>query len=93
MSRADKSKLRPVMSHYDANYGGFQTDLYAQIRREAFGEDIGQNSWLTTQEQDMFLGWLGLCPGKTLLDVACCLWLGRPNTANGRKHWLRRCWN
>jgi 2-polyprenyl-3-methyl-5-hydroxy-6-metoxy-1,4-benzoquinol methylase len=71
MSRADKSELRPVMSHYDANYGGFQTDLYAQIRREAFGEDIGQNSWLTTQEQDMFLGWLGLCPGKTLLDVAC----------------------
>jgi hypothetical protein len=43
MSRADKSELRPVMSHYDANYGGFQTDL-AQIHREAFGEDIGQNS-------------------------------------------------
>src|SRR5579862_7130681 len=57
--------------HYNANYGNFQTDLYAQIRREAFGDDIGQNSWLTADEQDRFLPWLELSPGKTLLDVAC----------------------
>jgi hypothetical protein len=36
----------------------FQTELYAQIRREAFGEDIGQNSWLTADELDRFLEWL-----------------------------------
>ena len=71
MSRADKSKLRPVRSHYDANYEGFQTELYAQIRQDAFGEDIGQNSWLTAEEQDLFLSWLDLSTGKTLLDVAC----------------------
>ncbi len=57
--------------HYNANYGNFQTELYAQIRREAFGEDIGQNSWLTSDEQDRFLKWLDLSPGKALLDVAC----------------------
>jgi SAM-dependent methyltransferase len=57
--------------HYSANYGNFDTDLSAQIRREAFGEDIGQNSWLTSDEQDSFLEWLDLCSGKTLLDVAC----------------------
>lgn len=56
---------------YDVNYGNFQDDVYAQIRREAYGEDIGQNSWLTADEQDEFLGWLGLSAGKTLLDVAC----------------------
>jgi cyclopropane fatty-acyl-phospholipid synthase-like methyltransferase len=58
-------------SHYNANYGNFQSELYAQIRREAFGEDIGQNSWLTAKEQDGFLEWLDLTPGKTLLDVGC----------------------
>jgi 2-polyprenyl-3-methyl-5-hydroxy-6-metoxy-1,4-benzoquinol methylase len=58
-------------TYYDANYGNFQTELYTEIRREAFGEDIGQNSWVTAQEQDMFLGWFDLCMGKTLLDVAC----------------------
>jgi cyclopropane fatty-acyl-phospholipid synthase-like methyltransferase len=61
----------PPAGHYDANYGNFQTELYAQIRHEAFGEDIGQNSWLTADEQDGFLEWLDLSPGKTLLDVAC----------------------
>jgi ubiquinone/menaquinone biosynthesis C-methylase UbiE len=58
-------------SHYDSNYGNFQTELYEQIRREAFGEDIGQNSWLTGEEQDRFLVWLDLSAGKTLLDVGC----------------------
>jgi len=57
--------------HYDVNYGNFRTELYEQIRREAYGEDIGQNSWLTTDEQDRFIAWLDLTPGKTLLDVAC----------------------
>jgi cyclopropane fatty-acyl-phospholipid synthase-like methyltransferase len=57
--------------HYDTNYGNFQTELYAQIRHEAFGEDIGQNSWLTSDEQDRFLEWLDLSPGKTMLDIAC----------------------
>ena len=47
--------------------GNFQTELYEQIRREAFGEDIGQNSWLTANEQDRFLSWLDLSPGKALL--------------------------
>src|SRR5215467_5030454 len=56
---------------YDANYGNFQSKLYEQIRIEAFGEDIGQNSWLTADEYDKFLSWLGLSSRKKLLDVAC----------------------
>jgi hypothetical protein len=59
----DKSEPRPSVRQYDANYGNFQTELYAQIRREAFGEDIGQNSWLTADELDKFLGFLDLSPG------------------------------
>jgi len=66
----NKSNSPPLHGHYNANYGNFQTELYAQIRHEAFGEDIGQNSWLTADEQDRLLEWLDLSPGKTLLDVA-----------------------
>jgi len=67
------SKPNSPASHgiYNANYGNFQSLLYEQIRQEAFGEDIGQNSWLTADELDRFLPWLDLSPGKTLLDVAC----------------------
>jgi len=61
----------PPAGHYNANYGSFQTELYRQIRDEAFGKDIGQNSWLTADEQDRFLEWLELSPGNALLDVGC----------------------
>jgi 2-polyprenyl-3-methyl-5-hydroxy-6-metoxy-1,4-benzoquinol methylase len=60
-------------THYDANYANFQSELYSEIRREAYGEDIGQNSWLTAEEQDILLGWLNLSAGKKVLDVACGL--------------------
>src|SRR6516164_9300544 len=56
---------------YDGNYRNFKTSLYEEIRREAFGEDIGQNSWVTADEQDKFISWLGLAVSKSLLDVAC----------------------
>jgi SAM-dependent methyltransferase len=66
-----KSDSTSTAAHYNANYRHFQTELYANIRNKAFGEDIGQNSWLTADEQDRFLEWLDLAPGKVLLDVAC----------------------
>lgn len=59
------------LGHYDAAYGQFASDLHAGIRAEAFGEDIGQNGWITAPEQDRFIAWLGLGPGARLLDVAC----------------------
>lgn len=71
MDPTPKSKGDAVSTYYDANYGNFETELYSEIRREAFGDDIGQNSWLTSKEQDLFMGWLDLSAGKTLLDVAC----------------------
>lgn len=60
-----------TVRHYDAQYGQFATKLYADIRAETFGEDIGQNGWITAEEQDLFVEWLALGPGTRLLDVAC----------------------
>jgi ubiquinone/menaquinone biosynthesis C-methylase UbiE len=71
MSEPHPSSVQGASRHYDANYGHFQTQLYEEIRREAFGEDIGQSSWITADEQDRFLSHLNLSRGKRLLDVAC----------------------
>jgi 2-polyprenyl-3-methyl-5-hydroxy-6-metoxy-1,4-benzoquinol methylase len=71
MEQPSETKALVGKGQYDANYGNFQVELYEQIRREAFGEDIGQNSWLTADEQDKFLNWLALSAGKTLLDAGC----------------------
>jgi len=59
------------VAYYDAQYSQFATQLYADIRAAAFGEDIGQNGWLTADEHDMFIEWLALDSSARLLDVAC----------------------
>ena len=71
MGNTSKTEWQGGGSHYDSNYGNFRTDLYGRVRRDAFGEDLGQNSWLTVGEQDRFLPLLDLSRGKKLLDVAC----------------------
>jgi ubiquinone/menaquinone biosynthesis C-methylase UbiE len=71
VGHTSNSEPRLNGGHYDTNYGNFQKELYSHIRRDAFGEDIGQNSWLTAQEQDSFLSLLKLGSGDRLLDVAC----------------------
>lgn len=61
----------PEVDYYDAQYGHFASKLYAEIRAVTFGEDIGQNGWLTADEQDLFLSWLDLGSDSRLLDIAC----------------------
>ena len=56
---------------YGPAFRHFDTDLYAEVRAEAFGADIGQSGWLTAAEHDQFLSWLDLNPGSRVLDVAC----------------------
>lgn len=46
--------VRDGTRFYDMTYGRFADTLYAEIKREAFGEDIGQSSWLTADEQRTF---------------------------------------
>jgi SAM-dependent methyltransferase len=71
MTDVPKHVMRSDFGHYDANYKNFESELYAEIRREAFGEDIGQSSWISADEQDRTLPLLNLATGKCLLDVAC----------------------
>jgi SAM-dependent methyltransferase len=65
------SEDEAVVDLYGASYGGFATDLYADVRREAWGEDVGQNSWLTREELDRFGASLRLGRGSRLLELAC----------------------
>jgi SAM-dependent methyltransferase len=58
-------------SVYGDKYRDFEDSIFKEIRREAFGEDIGQNSWLTTDECIHFIKLLKLRRTHRLLDVAC----------------------
>jgi len=55
---------------YNSTYGNFRDQVLAAVRQETYGEDIGQNSWITTDEYDTFYNWLDLSPGDHLLEIA-----------------------
>lgn len=60
----------PVDS-YNATYSRFGDEVLARIRREAFGEDIGQNSWLTADEYRTFFSWMRLGKDSHVVEVGC----------------------
>lgn len=72
--RSSPTQGRPhvrQVDRYTATYGSFATRLSAEIRREVYGEDIGQNSWTTAEEQAGFAERSGLTRDSHVLDVGC----------------------
>jgi SAM-dependent methyltransferase len=55
---------------YDSTYGNFTEDVLTEVRRATYGEDIGQNSWITAEEYDSFYNSLNLVGRPHVLDVA-----------------------
>ena len=51
-------------------YANFNEQVLAAVREETFGQDIGQNSWLTVEEFEQFIGWLNIDAGSHLLEIA-----------------------
>ena len=35
---------------YDGAYANYQLEVYREVRIETYGEDLGQTSWVTTEE-------------------------------------------
>ncbi len=56
---------------YGTAYGNFATQVLEQVRRETYGEDFGQSSWVTGQEYRRFFQLLGLTTADHVLDVGC----------------------
>ncbi len=66
----DDSTASGTVDFYDSTYAGFQERVRARIRRDTYGEDIGQNSWLTADELREFIAWLELTPSASVLEIA-----------------------
>jgi SAM-dependent methyltransferase len=56
---------------YDSVYEEFDSPLMRQIRREAYGEDIGQHSWVGADEVRADIRRLALTSASTLIDLGC----------------------
>jgi SAM-dependent methyltransferase len=56
---------------YDNLYEEFDSPLKRQLRREAYGEDFGQHSWVTADELQGDISRLMLSRASHLLDLGC----------------------
>lgn len=56
---------------YNSLYEQFDSPLMRQVRLEAYGEDIGQHSWVTADELRADIVRLGLSALSHLLDLGC----------------------
>ena len=56
---------------YEAFYRDFDSPLMCQLRREAYGEDIGQHSWVGADEVRSDIQRLRLSSSSRLLDLGC----------------------
>ena len=54
---------------YDNIYGNYDSDAETAVRRAAYGEDIGQSSWMTAAEWLGFADRLSVHPGSHVLEV------------------------
>ena len=59
----------PRADQYESFYREFNSPLMRQIRREAYGEDIGQHSWIGSDELRQDAKRLRLGPTSRLLDL------------------------
>lgn len=55
---------------FDSIYRHFTDPVLEAVRRETFGVDIGQNSWVTVDEYERFLPWLELAAEEHVLEIA-----------------------
>lgn len=56
---------------YDAFYRHFDSPTMRQVRREAYGEDIGQHSWVDAEDLRHDIARLVLVRSSRVLDLGC----------------------
>lgn len=56
---------------YDNAYARAEHDLYRQVRTETYGQDLGQTSWVTTDESESIPALLNLTHASAVLEVGC----------------------
>ena len=56
---------------YDNAYGNYESDGYRLVRIETYGQDLGQTSWVTTEESNKIPDLLGLRRDSSVLEIGC----------------------
>ncbi len=56
---------------YNSAYGNYAADVYREIRVETYGQDLGQTSWVTTEESAEIMRSLEITASLYILEIGC----------------------
>jgi ubiquinone/menaquinone biosynthesis C-methylase UbiE len=56
---------------YDNAYANYDAEVYRQIRVETYREDLGQTSWVSSEESQEIPRTLRLTPSSFVLEIGC----------------------
>jgi SAM-dependent methyltransferase len=56
---------------YDNAYANYDAEVYRQIRVATYGEDLGQTSWVSSEESQEIPRTLRLTPSSYVLEIGC----------------------
>ena len=65
------SPTNPDGRGYEQLFSDFDSPLMQRVRREAYGRDIGQHSWILVEELEQYVPQLLLTSQSRLLDLGC----------------------
>jgi SAM-dependent methyltransferase len=56
---------------YDTAYSHYEADVYREVRVATYGDDLGQSSWVTSDESAEIPRILQLTPHSRVLEIGC----------------------
>jgi ubiquinone/menaquinone biosynthesis C-methylase UbiE len=56
---------------YDSAYANYESEAYRHVRIETYGEDLGQTSWVTTEESNEIPELLDLSLDSSVVELGC----------------------
>jgi ubiquinone/menaquinone biosynthesis C-methylase UbiE len=63
--------MSPKADLYNTAYGNFESPTYRQVRIDTYGKDLGQTSWVTTEESEEIPLLLDLRLNSSALELGC----------------------
>ena len=71
MSVTPKSQSAGRFDFYAAQYSRFESEAATEIRREVYGEDMGQQGWRSLDEQALIASSIRESSPCEVLDIGC----------------------
>jgi SAM-dependent methyltransferase len=56
---------------YNTSYGNDEVEIYAEVRRETYGQDLGQTSWASLEEFEEIPRLLQISAPSNVLEIGC----------------------